>query len=448
MELARLEIYMLGNLRILLNGRPIIDKMSNKAIGILCYLAFHKGKPISRDKLASFFWDSGNIEAVRYNMRYNLWALRKTLMDGHDGHELIITQKDRCKLNMDGPDIYVDVFEMEDMLKAINQREEFNSLKQLERIKSIYRGDFLEGFYIKNCPEWNDWIFYERQRFQRKYFEVLCQLTSIYKNQGNYFKCIEVLEEMLRHNPLQEELYVELIKVYLELGDRKSALNQYKRCCSVLREELNVGPMDSTKKIYEEIVKCDKHHESYLQEKTQEHSYSNKVKIFYSQDKNVQGDIIQKRDRGNTLVFNTECYPIKVSYYWISSLIEEIVTSVSDEILEEIPQHYWMDLARLNLSVLDTLGLTAVGYEHLSPEVEKNRIFKAMVQVLNHLSSKLIIWIGIKNFHCIDETSIEFLKFALFNDKNSRLSLILTGQREDFRFHEMEKYFLIEMLDK
>jgi DNA-binding SARP family transcriptional activator len=66
---------MLGNPAIILNNKPILGSMSNKAIALLCYLVLNKDKMYSRDKLASIFWDSANIETIRYNLRYTLWSL-------------------------------------------------------------------------------------------------------------------------------------------------------------------------------------------------------------------------------------------------------------------------------------------------------------------------------------------------------------------------------------
>jgi len=441
MELAKLEIYMLGNLKILLNNQPITDQMSNKAIGILCYLVFHKGKPVSRDKLASFFWDSSNIEAARYNLRYNLWSLRKNLMDDNDEYEFIVTHKDRCKLNLDCSDIYVDVFEMEDILKANQQKEDSNSLIQLEKIKNIYRGDFLEGFYIKNCPEWNDWIFFERERFQRKYFEVLHQLTSIYKNNEKYFKSIEILEEMLRCNPLQEELYVELIKIYLELGDRNAALNQYKRCCNVLRQELNVGPMDSTKKIYEEIQKNDKPHETRFQETERDLPYDKSVTIQLIEKDKMRKLIRESKETHHQTTLFTECYPVQeLSYYWVSNLLREIIKTFDGKKLKEIPLYYWKDLLRIDLSVLNLFEVMDPYYQ-LTPETEKNRIFHGLEQLLSHISDEQPLSILIHEFQWIDENSFQFIKYFLFRNKEAKVAIVIAGDPNDGKVEELKKYF-------
>ncbi len=92
----------------------------------------------------------------------------------------------------------VDVFHFKDFTEAIHEKDDYLSISYLEQAKEIYRGEFLEGCYIKNCPELNDWIFYERERLQRKYFEVLYQLIYYYKKVSQYLKAIDILEKMLK----------------------------------------------------------------------------------------------------------------------------------------------------------------------------------------------------------------------------------------------------------
>ena len=197
MKLNEKKLYAFGHMDLVINDQSILGELSTKAIVLLCYLASHKGKVLSREKLASLFWDSGNMETARYNLRYNLWTLRKALRVKDSEKEIIISQKESCSFIV-SKEIYVDVFHFEDFTEAIHEKDDYLSISYLEQAKEIYRGEFLEGCYIKNCPELNDWIFYERERLQRKYFEVLYQLIYYYKKVSQYLKAIDILEKMLK----------------------------------------------------------------------------------------------------------------------------------------------------------------------------------------------------------------------------------------------------------
>jgi DNA-binding SARP family transcriptional activator len=439
----KLKISMLGNPNVSVDDSSITDQLSQKALGILCFLAKNLEKPISRDKLAYLFWDESNIETARYNLRYNLWSLRKVLEDDKKKSQIIITQKETCILNTNY-NIDIDVFEVEKITDNIGKNQEKVNVDHLEKVNEIYKGDFLEGFYIKGCAEFNDWIFYERERLQRKYFDVLHRLVAIYKGKGEFFKSIDILESMLRVNPLQEETYVELIRTYLASGDRHAALNQYKRCCNTLREELNVGPMESTKVVYQEILKYEEgcNGNSIL---LKEHSRGEeRINILYSKS-NLEAEIQQKVEENSQFItINTFCYPIvDLQYYWVANFLKEVINKYDKEILKKVPNYYWRDMLRLDGSVQKIFDNIASS-DILTLETEKNRIFSALVELLNAVSTEKPMRIFIRDLHLMDKTSFEALKYLLFQSRQGKSTLIISGDQNDEKLLQLRKYFNIK----
>ncbi|MFT9496108.1 AfsR/SARP family transcriptional regulator [Anaerosolibacter sp.] len=438
----KLKISMLGNPEVTVDDSTITDQLSQKALGILCYLAKNLEKPISRDKLACLFWDESNIETAKYNLRYNLWSLRKALEDDKKKSQLIITQKETCMLNT-SCNIYIDVFEAEKITGTIGKNEETVSLDHLERVNEIYKGDFLEGFYIKGCAEFNDWVFYERERLQRKYFDVLHRLVEIYKGNKEFLKCIDILERMLRVNPLQEETYVELIRIYLASGDRNAALNQYKRCCNTLREELNVGPMESTKMVYQEILKYDERCNRISKPQKERPAGEQKIDIMYLKS-NLEMEIQQKTEDNARSIINTCCYPIAdLQYYWVVNFLKEVLAKYDKEILKKVPLYYWRDMLRLDGSVQKIFN--NIGSPHiLTEEIEKNRIFSALEALIITISTEKPIWIYIRDLHLMDKTSFDSLKYLLFQNRQGHITLIISGDENDEKILQLRKYFDIK----
>jgi DNA-binding SARP family transcriptional activator len=320
---------MLGNLKIIWDNKPILEKLSNKAAGILCYLAANREKKFSRDKLAAYFWDSSNIDSARYNLRYNLWTLRKIIKKDENGEEIILTNKDTCRINPKAK-FYLDIFEMNDILKDIDEKNFKKHKNDLKKVKKLYVGEFLEEFYLKKCIEFNDWIFYEREKTQRKYIDLLHKLSYLYETDDECHRAIDILEEMIMINPLKEELYVQLIKIYIKLGDRNAALNQYERCCTILREELNIGPMESTKKLYEKIKKSNTEFNQFnnLEEKMNPYKIDTNFQIaLYSKEqfKGIRAGLCKTREK---MMINNPCYPLNnVAYYWMSNLVAKVLFS-------------------------------------------------------------------------------------------------------------------------
>lgn len=425
--MPKLDIKMLGDLDIVYDGNSILHKMSSKAAGLLCYLALNEGKLISRDKLSQLFWDSNNMESARYNLRYTLWSIRKFLKNEFNDIDIIVNQKNCCKLN-ESIEVTSDVVQMKQICGQIMQNGK--DIKSLEAVREIYKGELLENFEVKNCFELNDWIFYERENLQRKYFDVLNLLANEYRNQQKHLKCIEIYEEMLHINPLMEELYVELMKVYQDIGDRSAAMSQYERCREVLREELNIAPMESTSQVYAEIRNTYKRSPSPAGITSTTEQYQKSGVIVYTFDSTVFEAELSSDKYKRKLV--TGCLPLDtLNCYWMWELFEAVFIQVDVLELKSIPEYYWRDISIIHSGAYKLMedGKTFAALTSLN---EKTRIFTSALAVMKMIARNTRYSIFIRDFQYMDETSREFLTFLIFNlDKlNIGLFLYISGECE------------------
>lgn len=436
--LTNLEIFMLGNPSIILNNKPISGSMSNKAAALLCYLVLNRDKMYSRDKLASIFWDSASIETARYNLRYTLWSLRKILDADKQQAPFIITYKDCCRINPDAS-IYTDISEMEKLLEENLESTGSDLIESLNKVKSIYKGEFLEGFYINKCPDFNDWVFFERERLQRKYFAVLHQLTKLYKSTGSYLKSIEILNEMLKINPLQEELYEELIINYIELGDRGSALNQYKRCSNILRDELNISPNESIRKLYNDIKNANSHQQEPVYPASGLIPSSKLQVVFINENK-----IVNRQEMGNTI--SIICHPlVKVPYSALSDCARMIIDNFNHDLLRKLPPYYWKDISRIENSANEVFP-SEINNDSLTHASEKIRIYIAFESLFNLISANMHFSISIKALHYIDKPSMEFLIYYISRNRYSNMTVVLEGREREPLYSDFIKYIETEGL--
>jgi DNA-binding SARP family transcriptional activator len=431
---------MLGGLDILFNGESIINKMSSKAAGLLCYLALNQGNPITRDKLAEILWDSSNMDSARYNLRYTLWSIKKLIKSEFDEEEVIVNSKNGCRLNT-----YIEVnSDVVFMLKAFDSINKNDvKIEKLEEIRNVYKGEFLEGFEIKSCFKLNDWIFYERENLQRKYFQVLQLLANEYREKQKYNNCIEICEKMLLINPLMEELYVELIKIYLEIGDRNAALSQYERCCEVLREELNMAPMESTKQVYHEIKRYSKKCATVMLESNKTQESSIHCTILYTYDDEKFWREYEKKQESIKII--TNCIPIvNLEYYWLWETFESIINNCENAKLKTIPEHYWMDISRIHTKTLEFCSMNAsVG--NLTSSTEKVRIFTSAIEIIRRLCESSRLTIFINNFHNMDNISFEYFMFMLFNSHKLNLGFYIYTIEGDEKLNQLVKHFDVRM---
>ncbi|MFN2236248.1 MAG: ATP-binding protein [Anaerolineales bacterium] len=240
-EQARLRLYLFGTPQIELDGAPLGALKSVKARGILFYLAI-TGNAIPRSSLAALMWGETSESAARSNLRKALQQLRKYL------NEFLSINRDRVGL-AEGAHIWVDVHQF----KAAYQESSQGFPKNLAITIDLYRGDFLEGFYIRNAPEFESWWLTQRARLREIVLDALRALADQHANAGELDTAIKLTRRYLELEPWREGAHRRLMDLLARNGQRSAALAQYETCCQILSEELSVEPARETVELYEAI---------------------------------------------------------------------------------------------------------------------------------------------------------------------------------------------------
>ena len=94
-----LELFFLGNLKILYRGKDITTQLGSKACALIFLLMESKGKGLSREKIIAYLWPDSKEEAARYNLRYNLWEIKKIIKEDADGNLFLLSDNNTCKIN-------------------------------------------------------------------------------------------------------------------------------------------------------------------------------------------------------------------------------------------------------------------------------------------------------------------------------------------------------------
>lgn len=125
--------------------------------------------------------------------------------------------------------------------------------EQARRAVGLYRGEFLEGFFVNNAPEFEDWQFGQRERLRELALQGLALLVTYALTQENYQEGIGYAQQLLRLDPWREEAHRELMRLLALSGQRSAALEQFTRCQMILAEEFGVAPGQETVRLAEQI---------------------------------------------------------------------------------------------------------------------------------------------------------------------------------------------------
>ena len=74
----------------------------------------------------------------------------------------------------------------------------------------------------------NDWVYNKREEFQKIYISMIKVLLEHYQLNNMYNDSIKILKELINLNPYNEENYIQIIKGFLALNDKKML------CCIII----------------------------------------------------------------------------------------------------------------------------------------------------------------------------------------------------------------------
>nr|RNJ69058.1 MAG: NACHT domain-containing protein [Leptolyngbya sp. IPPAS B-1204] len=237
-----LTLKLFGSPQISLDGHSITHLISRKAQALLIYVAV-TGKLHSREMLADLFWQNMPSNQAMKNLRTVLPALRQLV-----GSHLIITRQ-TILFNRECS-YYLDV----EAVAAIEDCSKTNiDMQFLTEAVSHYQGDFLEGFYVPDAPEFENWVLMERERLREVVIEGLHHLAEHYLKHQNYTEGLATTRKLLMLDPSRETAHQQQMLFLARSGQRRAALAQYNTCRQILAVEFNVEPMAETTALCERI---------------------------------------------------------------------------------------------------------------------------------------------------------------------------------------------------
>ena len=239
----KLTLSLLGTVAITLNGELVSGHIPAKSQALLYYLAV-TGHPHTREKLAGLFWGDKPETGAKANLRKSLSILRQVL-----GDALIITRQS-VAFNRETP-YWLDVETLESA--AAEDEPTPERLSSLREAVALYRGEFLEGFSVRQALEFEEWVLSEREHLRQSAMQSLYRLSEAYTIQGEYAAGIECTQQLLVLEPWQEEAHRQLMTLLARSGQRTAALAQYETCRRILAEELGVEPMPETQALYHRL---------------------------------------------------------------------------------------------------------------------------------------------------------------------------------------------------
>jgi pimeloyl-ACP methyl ester carboxylesterase len=125
--------------------------------------------------------------------------------------------------------------------------------KAFQEAVEMYRGDFMAGFNLSDCPGFDEWRFFQSEELRQLLVNALQHLVHWHTPRGEYEQGILYARRWLALDRLHEPAHRCLMQLYAWSGQQAAALRQYQECERLLQEELGVEPEEETRATYGKI---------------------------------------------------------------------------------------------------------------------------------------------------------------------------------------------------
>jgi DNA-binding SARP family transcriptional activator/tetratricopeptide (TPR) repeat protein len=228
--MALLKIRLLGNPEVAFDDQSLIFP-TQKTLALLIYLVVEKGM-FSRDSLMTLLWPEHSTEKANVTFRSTLSRLRRTLKPAG---VYIISEGRKVGFDFDK----IHDLDLDWLATAVHPE---TSPDELSPILAMDRGEFLQGFFLPDAPEFDTWSAIQRESCQRQLETVYDRFSQHLLAIHNHAAAVETAASWVARAPLSEQAYRRLMAAQALNGQRQAALQTYERLQTTLQQELDMEP--------------------------------------------------------------------------------------------------------------------------------------------------------------------------------------------------------------
>jgi DNA-binding SARP family transcriptional activator/regulation of enolase protein 1 (concanavalin A-like superfamily) len=248
-DAAALAVRFLGGLQVRREGQLLPHPFRTpRTAALFAFLLLHPDREFGRRDLTEIFQAPSGEGAPLRSLASLLVPIRRLLEPGPE-------EKGRCLVShratlrlVPPPGCWVDVWtferELEESLRASPASPEWFGAR--ERAVTLYAGDLL--------PDIDEgWCAARRDGLRRRFLACLHELTEAEQAQGRYERACAWARRALAADECDEESHRSLMRLYALQGEHARAIDQYRACRRVLREERDASPDPETIALYQSL---------------------------------------------------------------------------------------------------------------------------------------------------------------------------------------------------
>jgi serine/threonine-protein kinase len=219
-----------GGFDVDLNGNGAHSRAASlrpRIIALLALLIGYGPRGISRDKILGHLWPESDTDHARNSLKQALFSLRHAFTD-----PIVLWYPGVLRLN---PQLVeVDLWSFE---SALVKGEEHTAV-------TLYRGPFLDGFYVSGLAEFERWAELERERHAGAYAHALKILATRAEASADWPAAVVWWRRLTQCDPFSTPAALGLMRALEAVGDPTAAVRYARRYAARVREELECPVAD------------------------------------------------------------------------------------------------------------------------------------------------------------------------------------------------------------
>ena len=193
---------------------------------------------VNRDEIAGILWGDKENQVARKNLRNTVYQANKIF----EGDVIVSPSRSSLALNSE-LNLSLDV--------QLFERDPISNLH-------LYQGDFLEGFYVKDDEDFDQWASRKRSAYKQLYIESCYQKID---KEGLGDPGIEsLLHHLVELDEFEEKNYQLLMEYYRVHHQLGKFFETYYKLVDLLDRELNVRPSRVIEELYHSVLEAKRTH--------------------------------------------------------------------------------------------------------------------------------------------------------------------------------------------
>ncbi len=218
------SLKLLGGVSIETPAGPLAGRAAQRRrLALLALLAASGG--MSRERLIAYLWPDADSDRGRHLLSDSVYRINQAL-----GEETIVAVGDELRLR---PELLTaDVAEFQESLRRDMHGDAV----------ALYRGPFLDGFFLDGAPEFERWAERERERLSRLHAAALESLAEASGRDGELRRAVEWWYRLAAHEPFSARIALRLMRALDAAGERAAAIQHARVHEALFRQEFGADP--------------------------------------------------------------------------------------------------------------------------------------------------------------------------------------------------------------